>query len=566
MSVIRTLVHSSRALVTTAKDVARTREIAGVFWKHGFGWVIRRLKLRKDLQIDEESSGSVGRPAPLEDPDTGERLVAALTDLGPTWVKFGQIMSTRPDVLPAALIERLASLQDQVAPMAESDMTTQMSAQFGPQWRERFSEFDTTPMASASIGQVHAARLKTGEQVVLKIQRLDIQPKITSDLHILHVIATWMEDAFEAAHAMDLTGMVRDFAKSLEQELDYRAEASNIEMFRQNFREIPNIHLPEVYRDLSTRYVLCMEHIEGRKMTELLDAGDDTHDLVTLYFNMAYQMLFVDGFFHGDLHPGNVLIQNDGSLAVIDCGMVGRLAPSRKDRIVDIIWAVLNEDLEAVARHIYDLAIPSGVVDYPSFEADAIAIAERYIVGVPLSHIQMGALFADLVQGATRHQVRMPTDFTMMFKAIMTTEGLAKAIAPDINPIDLAYPYVSRMVTERYSPERVKQVLLSDLQQVSSMLRGMPRALPRTLDNLNRGALTFGINDATLATIEQAQSRRTGRTIRAAFTMTTLVCGAMTLGVEQLPAVLWGINGVSLAFWFLSATGATSLLRRGGLL
>ncbi|MGB1700392.1 MAG: ABC1 kinase family protein, partial [Nannocystaceae bacterium] len=432
--------------------------------------------------------------------------------------------------------------------------------------RELFSEFDTTPMASASIGQVHAAQLKSGEDVVLKIQRLDIQPKITSDLHILGVIATWMEDAFEAAHAMDLTGMVRDFAKSLEQELDYRAEASNIEMFRQNFSETPNIHLPKVYRDLSTRHVLCMERIIGKKMTEILEEGGDTNELVTLYFNMAYQMLFVDGFFHGDLHPGNVLIQRDGSLAVIDCGMVGRLAPSRKDRIVDIIWAILNEDLEAVARHIYDLAIPSGVVDYPSFEADAIAIAERYIVGVPLSHIQMGALFSDLVQGATRHQVRMPTDFTMMFKAIMTTEGLAKAIAPDINPIDLAYPYVSRMVTERYSPERIKQVLLSDVQQLSSMLRGMPRALPRTLDNLNRGALTFGLNDTSLGALDRAQSRRTGRTIRAAFTITTLVCGTMALSVEHLSPVLWGINGVSLGFWFLSLIGAFTLLRRGGLL
>lgn len=566
MSVIRTLVHSSRALVTTAKDVARTREIAGVFWKHGFGWVIRRLQLRKELQIDKDSSTSVGRPAPLEDPDTGARLVAALTDLGPTWVKFGQIMSTRPDVLPPPLIERLSSLQDRVAPMSEADVTTQMVSQFGTEWRELFSEFDTTAMASASIGQVHPARLKTGEDVVLKIQRLDIQPKITSDLHILHVIATWMEDAFEAAHAMDLTSMVRDFAKSLEQELDYRAEASNIEMFRQNFRDVPNIHLPAVYRDLSTRYVLCMELIVGKKMTDILDEGGDTNELVTLYFNMAYQMLFVDGFFHGDLHPGNVLIQQDGSLAVIDCGMVGRLAPSRKDRIVDIIWAVLNEDLEAVARHIYDLAIPSGVVDYPAFEADAISIAERYIVGVPLSHIQMGALFSDLVQGATRHQVRMPTDFTMMFKAIMTTEGLAKAIAPDINPIELAYPFVSRMITERYSPERVKQLLLSDVRQLSSMLRGMPRALPRTLDNLNRGALAFGLNDTTLATLEHAGLRRTGRSIRAAFTMTTLVCGAMSLGVAHLPPVLWGINGVSLGFWFLSAIGAVTLLRRGGLL
>lgn len=542
------------------------REIASVFVKHGFGWVVRRVRTPSGLELGDAADASPGRPAPLEDPDTGRRLILALTELGPTWVKFGQIMSTRPDVLPASLVEQLSALQDRVAPMSSEEVEAQMVSQLGSNWRGLFSAFELDPMASASIGQVHAATLTSGEDVVLKIQRVDIRPKITSDLHVLQLVASWVEEAFEAAQAMDLTGMVRDFAKSLQQELDYRAEANNIDLFRQNFADADDIHLPTVYRDVSTSTVLCMERIHGKKMTDILDEGGDTESLVRNYFNMAYQMLFVDGFFHGDLHPGNVLIQADGSLAIIDCGMVGRLAPSRKDKVVDIIWAVLNEDLEAVARHIYDLAIPVGVIDYPSFEADAIAIAERYIVGVPLSQVQIGALFSELVQGATRHQVRMPTDFTMMFKAIMTTEGLAKSLAPDVNPVELAYPYVSRMVAERYSPERVKQAILSDVQQLSSMLRGMPRILPRTLDNLNRGSLSFGLNEDSLLSLERAQSRRTGRTIRAAFTMTTMVCGVLALNASALPAVVLGLNGVTLLFWGLSGLGALSLLRRGGLL
>ena len=160
----------------------------------------------------------------------------------------------------------------------------------------------------------------------------------------------------------------------------------------------------------------------------------------------------------------------------------------------------------------------------------------------------------------------MPTDFTMMFKAIMTTEGLAKSLAPDVNPIELAYPYVSRMVTERYSPERVKQAILSDVQQFSSMLRGMPRILPRTLDNLNRGSLSFGLNEDSLLSLERTQNRRTGRTIRAAFTMTTMVCGVLALQSSTLPSLFLGLNGVTLLFWTLSGLGALSLLRRGGLL
>lgn len=566
MSVLRTLVQSSRALVTTAKDMARLREIARVFWTHGFGSVIRQLRIRRELQIGDEAAPGEIKKGAMTSADAGKRLVEAFTELGPTWVKFGQILSTRPDVLGPEVVAELSVLQDAVGPVPFEEIEGQLRRNLGENWRARFSSVDEQPLASASIGQVHRATLVDGAQVVLKVQRPGIRPVITADLHILHAIAGYIEDAFEEARAMALQGMVEDFAKSLAQELDYRAEANNTELFRANFKDDPRIKVPRVYRELSAPEVLCLEYIAGKKFAQVIEEGRETTPLVEVYFDMAYRMLFIHGFFHGDLHPGNVFILDDDTLVLIDCGMVGRLSPSRKERVIDIMWAVLNQDLESVARTLYDLAIPLAHVDYAAFEADAIAIAERYIVGVPLSQIQMGEFFAELVAGATRHSVRMPTDFTMMFKAIMTTEGLAKTIAPEVDPIELAKPYITQMVSERYSPERIKQMALADFSVLSTMMRTVPRQLPRLLDEVGKGEIAFGLAEETLDRQDAAIDRKTGRIVRTAFAIAYMVCGTIALAIPGLTTAFWGIPWVSLVFYGLAVFGVLTLMRRGALL
>jgi ubiquinone biosynthesis protein len=364
---------------------------------------------------------------------------------------------------------------------------------------------------------------------------------------------------------MDLRGMVRDFAKSLSQELDYHAEAANMERFRRNFEGHENIHIPEVHDELSTEQVLVMEFIEGRTFQDIVDDGESTDGLVHSYFDIAYKMLFLDGFFHGDLHPGNVLILEDDRLGILDCGMVGRLSPSRKDKVIDILYAVINEDLEGVARTVYALAIPEGHVDYPAFEADAIAIAERYLVGVPMSQIHIGELFSALVAGASKHKIRMPTDFTMMFKAILTTEGLAKAIAPNVDPVEIAKPYITQMIKERYSPERLKQVALNDFQLLSEAARRLPTSLPMLLDGLHSGRLAFGVGEDTLEAQKRAADLRTGRVIRATFAVSFWLCGTFALLVESLPVLAWGVPYISVIFWGFAAFWSFTLLRRGGL-
>lgn len=539
MSVLRTLVNSSRALITGAREVARFREIAAVFITHGFGWAYGQMRLRRELQVDHE--GADLTRATLASPDTGKRLVKAFTELGPTFVKLGQILSTRGDLLPESITTELATLQDSVGPIPFEDVAESLVEQLGEDWRDNFKEFNEEPLASASIAQVHRAVLKDGTQVVLKVQRPGVKPKIEGDLGILYVMAGWLEEAIVEAQAMDLRGVITGFTKSISQELDFRIEARNLERFEALHSENKRVVFPKTWPELSSEEVLCMEFLDGQKFSEYADAGGDLDDLTEVYFQAAYKMLFIDGFFHGDLHPGNVLVMEGPRLGILDCGMVGRLSPSMKDKVIDILYAVLNEDLEAVARTFYDLSIRTEHVEYARFESDVIELGERYLSGLPLSEVQIGMLFSEIVKGATRHAVRMPTDFTMMFKAIITTEGMAKTFAPSTDPIELARPFIMSMVAERYNPERLKQVAIADFNLLSRMVRTLPNSVPALIEQVRAGRIQVSPHPEALEKQKKAADARVARAIRAALSITCIACGTYVL---SLPLPIWELLGI----------------------
>lgn len=560
MSLLRTLVSSSRALITGAREVARFQEIARVFIRHGFGWAYRQLKVRRELEVEFE--GRELTKATLASPDTGKRLVAAFNELGPTFVKLGQILSTRTDLLPESITSELATLQDSVTRVDFADIESQLVKELGSEWRGKFEEFDEEPLASASIAQVHRATLEGGRKVVLKVQRPGVKPKITGDLGVLHAIAGWLEEAIPEAAAMDLRGTITSFTKSILQELDFRIEARNLDRFRSTHEDNTQVVFPAVYDELSTEEVLCMEFLEGRNFAHAIEEGEDVSAVAETYFKVAYKMLFIDGFFHGDLHPGNVLVMDDHRLGVLDCGMVGRLSPAMKDKVIDILHAVLNEDLEGVARTFYDLSIKSDLVDYPRFEADVIDLGERYLSGLPMSEVQIGMLFSEIVAGASRHSVRMPTDFTMMFKAIITTEGMAKMIAPQTDPIELARPYIMQMVADRYSPDRIKQMAIRDFSMFSRLARSMPHSIPGVIEDLRAGKLTFRTNAETLDRQERSANARTARSIRTALTVTCLVCGTYTMGLGLPVWSLVGIPVITAVFFVFAGVGLFTVIWR----
>ncbi|MEW5852131.1 MAG: AarF/ABC1/UbiB kinase family protein [Myxococcota bacterium] len=488
-SVLRSVYAGTRKAQLVIKDMARFSEMARILARYGFGWLLGQTP--EALRVGPLK----GDPSVMQQ-TLPQRVTGALVELGPTFVKFGQIMSTRGDLLPQEFLDELQKLQDRVPPVPFDDVKVQVERALKQPVEKLFASFDTEPLASASIAQVHCAVTREGDEVVLKVQRPGVREKIQGDLSLLNFLARQAEDIAPELRLFNLVGMVQEFEKSIDRETDFTVEAGNIDRFSRNFRDQPAIKIPRVHKALSTDIVLTMERIRGRKLTEAVTgaAPDVVERVVGTYLDCAYRMIFHDGFFHGDLHPGNALLQDDGKLALLDFGMVGRLTPEMRDKVIDVVFALQTEDLPSVARTFFRLGIPEGRVDYASYEAAVMDVMERHFVGRSMADIQIGVFFRDLVQVAMQHRVRLPSDYTMLFKALVTTEGLAKTIAPTLHPVEAARPYIETAVRQRYSPERLKNQLVADALTYSRMLRALPMVGEQLLREIERDEFALRVD------------------------------------------------------------------------
>jgi ubiquinone biosynthesis protein len=567
LSVIRSVYDRTRKFQTAVKDAARFREISAVLVRYGFGHILERMRLRRELKVPTGAGATE-----LLNASFYRRVALMLEALGPTFIKFGQIMSTRPDLIPPELVRELESLQDSVAPLSYADVRAQIQSQLRQPPEALFASFDEQPLASASIAQVHKAVLKTGEQVVVKVQRPGIRRKIDSDINILYFLARQAQDIAPEVRLFDLLGIISEFEQSIQRETNFVVEAQNIERFRKNFgisddpptsseatphspkgnaqspkenarahspKGNTTIYIPRVYKEFSTEQVLTMEFIDGRKITQLIGTGQDLAPLARQFLHSAFQMLYVDGFFHGDAHPGNVFVKNDGQLALIDFGMVGRLSQEMREKVIDIIFGLLREDMPSVARTFYELGMPEGRVDYAAFEAECIETLEQEVVGRPLQEIQIGALFRKICEGAIKYRIRMPKDFTMMFKAMVTAEGLAKMIAPEVNVIEEARPHILKMVAERYSLKRLSQEALTELRSFARFAHNAPVAGREILRQIELGELRLNLS------IEELEGMRASQVNSSARMQQAVVCAALIVsGTLALPHERYFIHGV----------------------
>ncbi|MBU1429952.1 phosphotransferase, partial [Myxococcota bacterium] len=454
MSTMRAVYTNLRAARTAIQDMSRLRQIAAVLVRHGFGHIVEAWRLQDKAIVGLLVQGSheaTGNPL--------ERVVLILEALGPTFVKLGQILSTRPDLIPQALCDELKSLQNDVAPLPEGVARGALFASLGQPIEDVFEAFDDAPLACASIAQVHTARLKTGEEVVVKIQRPNVKKTISSDLHILYFIARQMEAAIPEAGAFNPVAIVREFERAIVKELDFRFEANHLERFAQNFEAWERVRIPALYRAHCSETVLVMERFRGHKITEAPLSEHQTGLIAKDSVAMLFKMVFEDGLFHGDLHPGNLLILETGEIGLIDFGMVGRMTPLMQDRMADMILYIATRRYESVARVLHEIAVHRRKVDYTLWEQDVVDLLERHFAHGTLADVDFGVVFRDLVEGAVRHDASIPPDYTMFFKALMTIEGVGKAIAPELDLVAELRPHVERVVAARYKPDRVLKTL-----------------------------------------------------------------------------------------------------------
>ena len=524
------LINNARGIGTAVRDMGRVREISTVLVRHGFGAFVAAMGLGTAARPARTRAESAAALDSVRAPDRAARIRRVIEDLGPTFVKLGQILSTRPDVVPPDIIAELEHLQDDVPPMSWDDVEAVITAELGLPPDEAFAHIEHEPLASASIAQVHRAITHEGAEVAVKVQRPNIAPQIRSDLHILHFLARRAEQVLPELALMDPTGIIDEFDKALSSELDFTHERQHIERFRHNFRTFEGIVIPRVWKELSTPRVLTMEFIRGIKATEAGDRLDvDPDTLAPRMLRALFKMIFQDGYFHGDLHPGNVLVQPDGTIGLIDFGLVGKLTERQRDNILDILIGISRKDYALVARVFYEIGIkvPGISYDYQRFEADVVTLMETHIGDRNISELDIGVFFSDVVEGAIRHHIKMPPTYTMVFKALMTVEGMGKTLAPDINFVEQATPFVRDMLVERYNPRRILREVIDLMSSSSRFMRGVPGTAIQVLEDLARGSLTIRTRSVELQRLAEAHERAGNHLVRAVMAVGFTLAGTM---------------------------------------
>jgi len=545
------------SLRSTVGNVDRFGQISLVLIKHGFGELWGRMFKGKPAPPAEVAED--GAAPPKRRVSFAERLRLALQELGPSFVKLGQIISTRPDLIPADVITELKKLQDRVPPIPVEDVRREIESSLGAPVEDIFEEFDPTPLASASIGQVHRAKLRVAgategapdevHDVVIKVQRPKIRPTIERDLDLLFTLAKIVERTIPESRIYSPTGLVKEFDRAITAELDFTVEAENAERFTKNFAGNAAVRFPKVYRQASSNTVLTLEFFRGKKIYDAVEGGASGETIAKNAVAVIAQMIFADGFFHADPHPGNIIIlgpKDAPVIGLIDLGLVGRLTPDMRNKAVDLMVAALQNDVDALADALLAMGRPGGKVDMAAFRAEVGVLSEKYL-GRPIDQIEVSGLIRDLVQGAIKYDIEMPVELIMMGKSLMTVEGIGKEIFPELDIWTEARPFFMKLLWGRYHPLKLGAELLRALQKLGRGAADLPGQVHEILEDLRKGALVVKSPDPGLPAAADRLGRRlwSGMVIAA-----TLVCGTALIIADstrwsRLATALYAIAGAT---------------------
>jgi ubiquinone biosynthesis protein len=446
-------------------------------------------------------AGEHGDEKPVVQPprhiSLAERMRLVLMDLGPSFVKLGQIASTRPDLLPEEWVVELKKLQDDVRPVPFADIRSVVESSLGAPIEEIYESFDEKPLAAASIAQVHRASLKHedgAKDVAVKVQRPRIANTVARDIEILHGLARFVERSIPESHIYSPCALVDQFDHAITSELDFNLEADNALRFAQNFAGHPNAAFPAIYKQASAKRVLTMEFFDGYKVYDAIsDHGHDGKVIARAATMIILKMIFEDGFFHADPHPGNILLFGDPEtprVGMIDLGMVGRLTPEIRHKTIDMMVAAVRKDHEALADALYSIGTATKKIDMRAYRAEVSMLADKYL-SKPIGEVDLAAMIGDLVRGATKYGLEIPADFLLVGKTMMTLEGVGKEIDPSLDIFEEARPYFFELLRQRYAPERVATDVWRGLERLSGAAYELPQQLREVMDDLRMERLTI---------------------------------------------------------------------------
>ncbi len=546
-------------MLNAARDLGRVQEIAGILIRYGFGSVVQMLGITQAL----EKVGKTLRWQHVEDYtrlDTPQRLRRVLEELGPTFIKMGQILSTRVDLFPPAYIAEFEKLQDQALAIEFSKLLPQLEEDLGCKLGEVFSEVNKTPLAVASLAQVHRAVLLDGTQVVLKIRRPGIRRTIEADLRLLNRLVDVMEDEDSELQRYHPREVIRQFTQSLRRELDFAAECRNAERIAENFQENPNIVIPKVYWEWTGERLNVQEYISGisgKNIEQLEAAGLSRKLLAERGTEAILKMIMEDGFFHADPHPGNVIYLSGNRLAFLDFGMVGRLSENRREQVVSFLYGMLNHMPERVVEILEDW---SDVIqtDEQALAVEIEAFVDQYSA-LALKDLNLPLMMGDLMSILRDHHLSLPPDLALLIKAYITLDGFGRHLDPDFQTLEFATPYVQKLMIERYKPDAIARRGWRNLMNMADMLASFPKEMHHLLRATRKGLIPVEISvkrmDAHVDKIDRAVSRLTMGIVTAALIIGTSIMMTVKGGPEIMGLPAFGFFG-----YIFAALGGVWLL------
>jgi ubiquinone biosynthesis protein len=532
----------------------RYAELGRLLVKYGRSDIVRQSGLEDVLREDDPLTGPEHTPI-------AEELAADLERMGPTYVKLGQLLSTRADLLPPAYIDALSRLQDDVEPFGFGAVEEIVTTELGVRLSRAFTEFEPVPMAAASLGQVHRAVLRSGRRVAVKVQRPGIRARIAEDLDALGELAELADRHSDLARRYQIEDVLVEFRKTLLAELDYRLEASNLATLRANLTDFDRVVVPEAIDDYTTSRVLTMEFVAGRKITELGRIARlefDGRQLADEMFRVYLQQILVDGFFHADPHPGNVLLTDDGRLALIDVGMVGRIAPDMQDKLLKLLLAVSEGRSDEAAELAIRIGSPLERFDESAFQR-RMGDLVLGMQGATAERIQIGRVVMEISRSAGETSIRMPTELSTLGRTLFALDQVGRTLDPYFDPNAAIRAHATQILEQRMRQQLSPGHVLANLLEMNELVQQLPGRVNKVLETVATNNLRIRV-DAFDEVHMMAGLQKIANRITLGLVLAALIIGAAMLMQIDTAFRILGYPGLAMILFLIAAIGAIGLI------
>ncbi len=523
------------------RSLKRYRQVLGILIKYGFGQIVEQLNIDYYLELGKRivSLGTVSRE--VERLSQEKRLRLALEELGPTFIKLGQLLSTRPDIVPVGYLDELKQLQDRVPAVPAEQIMAQVHMELGHPVEELFSNFDQTPLATASIAQVHRGTLKTGEQVVFKIRRPAIESIIETDIDILMGLAYLVEKHLPGGHLYNPIGLVKEFRRTIHRELDFSREGRTIDRFTTNFAGEETVRIPKVFWEHTGRTVLTLEFISGIKISqldELRRAGYDLKQIAKSGADAFLKQVFVHGFFHADPHPGNLHVLPGNVICIFDFGMIGRLDDDLKFQLTELLLCVLRRDVDRIVSQLLysgELLDESNIKD---LKRDLTEFIDDYY-DILLQDLKVGKLLIDFVEILTEYRIKFPSNLMLLSRALFAMEGIGRQLDPSFDMVGQLKPFAEQIMKDRYSPSSIAKDAARTLQSYQALGKSLPKDIKEFINRINRNQFKIDLEHRGLERLINDLDKSTNR-ISFSMVIAALIIGSSLIMQTEKGTMLFG--------------------------